>query len=439
MKTDRWRRMATVLAATCLALTLTACTGRPTDGDGRGTAPGQGSPGVGQGETSGQSGADLGGQAGGAEAGAGGAEAGAGGAEAGAGGAGTGAGVAQGAVGDTARVGITAIAPPADALTQNPDFAVVPVPRSELPRFLLGWLEFQRVGREPTYTTAPRPDGTQYLVVAGAIQPTTGWRVAVGNARRQGEAWVLDAQLVPPPPGAPVTAQPTVPFGYYRLPAFNGPVGLEWVDPPAAQVPVPPIDRARATAVATMQWRGGSLRVTGAANVPALRLEIHGGGATLAAVDVPVKTGRYEADFKWDAAWNADGAELVLLAREGDEFWEIRRAPLDASRPPGQFWNGGSFRIDFTGGQWADRPEELIIQGQARVWEGNFIIEVRSGDEVLLRQSVHATAGAPEWGNVNTTLQVPGGLSYGEVWFIVPSAQDGSETVALVTPITVPK
>lgn len=82
-----------------------------------------------------------------------------------------------------------------------------------------------------------------------------------------------------------------------------------------------------------------------------------------------------------------------------------------------------------------DRP--LSIRGQARVFEATFTIELEDGHDVLAKQVVTASAGAPEWGDfaVELKLEKVPTSPHGTLLFVTYSAEDGSRQEELVVPL----
>lgn len=78
------------------------------------------------------------------------------------------------------------------------------------------------------YTTAravlTRWDGKRYLVVAAGERPTGGYSVQFRSVRREGGAWVVEAAVQGPPPGAMVTQAITYPRRAVALPDDGNPV-----------------------------------------------------------------------------------------------------------------------------------------------------------------------------------------------------------------------
>lgn len=81
-------------------------------------------------------------------------------------------------------------------------------------------------------------------------------------------------------------------------------------------------------------------------------------------------------------------------------------------------------------------PAQVHVAGSAVVFEASLVVELVRGGTVLDRQSVTATAGAPERGTFQTTLRAPSAGPATVVAF-APSAEDGSPQHEVEVPVTV--
>lgn len=89
-----------------------------------------------------------------------------------------------------------------------------------------------------------------------------------------------------------------------------------------------------------------------------------------------------------------------------------------------------------TPGQGALVKNPLVIQGQARVFEGVIKIVVQDGQTTIASKTVQTSAGAPNWGDFNVTLNIeepknPMGL----VIVYTNSPKDGEAILQAVVPV----
>jgi hypothetical protein len=81
-------------------------------------------------------------------------------------------------------------------------------------------------------------------------------------------------------------------------------------------------------------------------------------------------------------------------------------------------------------------PAAIRVTGSAVVFEGTLVVELVRDGAVLERQTVTATAGAPERGTFETTLQAPSPGAANVVAY-APSAENGSHQHEVSVPVTV--
>ena len=81
-------------------------------------------------------------------------------------------------------------------------------------------------------------------------------------------------------------------------------------------------------------------------------------------------------------------------------------------------------------------PAAFRVTGSAVVFEATLVVELVRGGTVLERQTVTASAGAPERGTFETTLHAPSAGAATVVAY-APSAEDGSHQHEVDVPVTV--
>ena len=81
----------------------------------------------------------------------------------------------------------------------------------------------------PTKQAAPQVAFDQMMVVGVFVgnRPTTGYKVEIVGARKDGDALVIEWRETPPTPGSSVNATVTTPFAVAGLPRHDGPVRFE--------------------------------------------------------------------------------------------------------------------------------------------------------------------------------------------------------------------
>lgn len=78
----------------------------------------------------------------------------------------------------------------------------------------------------------------------------------------------------------------------------------------------------------------------------------------------------------------------------------------------------------------------LRVTGRARVFEGSFILELEDGHNVLAREIVQATEGAPGWGAFDVTLTFPPATNpAGALLFVTEDPRDGRRREELIIPV----
>lgn len=81
----------------------------------------------------------------------------------------------------------------------------------------------------------------------------------------------------------------------------------------------------------------------------------------------------------------------------------------------------------------------LRVTGQARVFEGSFILEMEDGHNVLAREVVQTTEGGPGWGFFDVTLTFANPTNpAGALLFVTEDASDGRRREELIVPIRFP-
>ncbi len=123
------------------------------------------------------------------------------------------------------------------------------------------------------------------------------------------------------------------------------------------------------------------------------------------------------------------------------------REGKEAAEPPGR--EGGESPVregeeaarseNFT--VFSPRPGEVVrspvrIRGRARVFEGSFVVEIEDGHNLLAREVVQASAGGPEWGEFDLSVEFetptsPGGT----LIFVTYDAADGKRKEELLLPV----
>lgn len=89
----------------------------------------------------------------------------------------------------------------------------------------------------------------------------------------------------------------------------------------------------------------------------------------------------------------------------------------------------------------APRRGEVIsspvrVTGRARVFEGAFVIEIEDGHNVLARRNVQASAGAPDWGAFDVSIEFARPTSpAGAIVFVTHSPRDGARREELILPV----
>ncbi len=322
---------------------------------------------------------------------------------------------------------------PADQPAAEPPQTVtaVAITPKEAPAALTTWVESQRMPDAPASNVVAQPDGT-YLAISGGMQRTGGYKIVVDRVRREGDAWVVDARVVPPPPGTIVTMALTNPVAYFKLPAVSGQVRVNVQGPGTVGVPVPPKGDTADQATAGVQWpEPGRLQIIGVAPVPDLHFDLRAGSSLIGQADSQVKAGRYVANIQ-AAGTGLANLELTVSTVEPGGGKVLVRMPVGTNIPAGETWST-NFRVAPV--RQTD-PDTVAITGGARAFEAVFQVEIRAGNRILTRETVQAAEGAPGYGSFTRNIKVPGGVPAGaEAWFILVSPKDGSDSVDLVLPV----
>lgn len=287
-------------------------------------------------------------------------------------------------------------------------------------------------------------DGYTYAALTGGLQRTGGYRVELVGVHRQGDGWLVDARVVPPPPGAIVTMALTNPVAYYRLDQLDGEVRVQVraSAAPSSQGPgaviTTPAGPALNTVTVATEWRTETLlHVAGQARVADLHFDVKAGDQVVARADAQVKDGEYIADISVAGGLTADMTLVVSTVDPGGGR-VLTTVPLSNAPEaggiiaPAEVWSE-NFRVV--------KPRQvdantILIAGKARAFEAMFRVEVWAEGRQLLAQPVQASAGAPDYGRFTEKLLVPGGVPDGaEVRFMTVSARDGSATAELSLPV----
>lgn len=109
----------------------------------------------------------------------------------------------------------------------------------QAPQALQSWIATQR--------SLPKPEGKAltigsetWIALSGGVRPTGGYRVEVEKTYQENGAWIIQAKVVPPAPGAIVTQALTTPTAYYKASAVKGQVEIRWIDSPSSPQLQPP-------------------------------------------------------------------------------------------------------------------------------------------------------------------------------------------------------
>jgi len=305
---------------------------------------------------------------------------------------------------------------------------VVAIPPKEAPGTLTAWVDSQRLADAPASQVAATADFT-YVAISGGMQPTGGYNIAVDQVRRDGNGWVVQARVIPPPPGAIVTQALTNPVGFFKLPKLDGAVQVSVLGPGST---APTRGGVTTQVTAGLQWpEPGRLNITGMALVADLHFDLRSGSTVVGQADVQVKDGRYLSNILVKGVVPSN-LELTVSTVERGGGTTLLRIPAPAAIASGETWSA-NFRV---GPVRQTGPNTVFIQGRSRAFEAVFQVEIRAAGRVLTRERVQAAEGAPAYGAFSRTVQVPAGVPAGaEAWFILVSPKDGSDSVELVLPI----
>jgi hypothetical protein len=95
------------------------------------------------------------------------------------------------------------------------------------PDELVAWAGAQPIeGGTATYKVVTTPQG-RYLAIAGGQQPTGGHRIEIVGAKREGDKWVIQAQVVAP--DGPAIMILTNPVAYFQLDGIEGDVEVQFI------------------------------------------------------------------------------------------------------------------------------------------------------------------------------------------------------------------
>lgn len=100
---------------------------------------------------------------------------------------------------------------------------------TQAPEALRNWITSQRGLTKPE-GKALTVDSETWIALAGGVRPTGGYRVEVQKTFQENGTWVIQAVVVPPPPGAIVTQALTTPTAYYKTSAITAPIEIRWTE-----------------------------------------------------------------------------------------------------------------------------------------------------------------------------------------------------------------
>jgi hypothetical protein len=167
------------------------------------------------------------------------------------------------------------------------------------------------------------------------------------------------------------------------------------------------VDRTEAVAAA-------ALKVLGAGTVSS----ISGGTAT---VDAPGATDEQVAEIVFTLTQFSTVHRVDVAGRSG-----LTRDDFAAYEPP--------ILIEAPAAN-ASVPTTFTVSGSASVFEANLVVELLRDGELLDRQNVTASAGAPARGSFSTTLHGTAGDA--TIKAFAPSAADGSPQHEVDVPVTI--
>jgi hypothetical protein len=99
------------------------------------------------------------------------------------------------------------------------------------PAKLQEWVIGQRSLKQPEGKTLT-VGGETWIALSGGLRPTGGWQVEIRRTFKENGTWIIEAAVVPPPPGAIVTQAFTTPTAYFKAPAVTGAMEFRWVETP---------------------------------------------------------------------------------------------------------------------------------------------------------------------------------------------------------------
>lgn len=130
---------------------------------------------------------------------------------------------------------------PAPTIKPDPTIKPVPAPTpveslsiqaasaEQAPVKLQEWVSSQRGLQQPEGKVLTVGNET-WIALSGGVRPTGGYKVEIRNTYQANGTWVIEASVVPPPPGAMVIQVLTTPTAYFKTSAITGPVEIRWTE-----------------------------------------------------------------------------------------------------------------------------------------------------------------------------------------------------------------
>lgn len=101
---------------------------------------------------------------------------------------------------------------------------------NQAPAKLQEWVSSQRGMKSPEGKILTVGTET-WIGLSGGVQPTGGYKVEIEKATQVNGTWIIEASVVPPPPGSMVIQVLTTPTAYFKTGAITGPVEIRWTQP----------------------------------------------------------------------------------------------------------------------------------------------------------------------------------------------------------------